>query len=666
MPKDHISPLRKYFSSPQARCLALTAAAFLVFNACLRVWFTLWFTEDFSARLAGLPGALLAGLGNDLPALVYIMLPATLLIMLPSANFFNKRSGRIYLHCVLFVFFAVFIFTACSEHFFWDEFHTRFNFIAVDYLVYTSEVIGNIRESYPIAPLLAGIGLLALALTLAAGRLLPKGNPAAPLVLRKRLGVIGLNIAAGFAVFLFFAPHPAGADKYWQDTSRNGVYELFSAFWHNSIDYRAFYPQMDTNEAFALERKQLAEPSASFVSQDVTDLRREINSVGPATKPNVIVVVMESMGSKWLGEYSPNLVRLSEQGLSFSRMQATGTRTVRGLEAVTLSVPPTPGNSIVRRPGNSELFSLGSVFKDKGYDRAFIYGGYGYFDNMNGYFSGNGYRIVDRTDFPESRKTFATSWGQCDEDLFAESVAQADADYAAGTPFHQVVLTTSNHRPFTYPDGKIDIPSGSSRRGAVKYSDYAIGRFMEEAGQKPWFDNTIFIFVGDHPSAIAGKTDVPADAYGVVSFMYAPKLIKPQVVDTLCSQIDLAPTLFALMGWDYRSQFFGRDALAMRPEEGRAWISTYQLLGYLDTGGLTVLRPAGKAGGASATASNPADAKLPPDEQHRLQRAIASYQCAYDLFTEGKMHSQVVEANIPTQSPTDGHVAAAPEPVVQP
>ena len=145
------------------------------------------------------------------------------------------------------------------------------------------------------------------------------------------------------------------------------------------------------------------------------------------------------------------------------------------MEALTLALPPTPGRSLIKRPRNENLFTLGSVFRSRGYDTAFIYGGFGYFDNMNYFFGNNGYRVIDRTS-PGADITFANVWGACDEDLFRWTMREADASFAANKPFHFFVMTTSNHRPFTYPEGKIDLPSKESgRSGAVKYSDFAIG-----------------------------------------------------------------------------------------------------------------------------------------------------------------------------------------------
>ena len=98
---------------------------------------------------------------------------------------------------------------------------------------------------------------------------------------------------------------------------------------------------------------------------------------------------------------SQSLLRLA---LAFRRMYATGTRTVRGLEAISLSVPPTPGQSILRRPDNDHLQTLGSILAWQGYACDFVYGGDGFFDNMNDFFSRNGYTIKDRATIPSATR----------------------------------------------------------------------------------------------------------------------------------------------------------------------------------------------------------------------------------------------------------------------
>lgn len=638
------------------RCLIGLALLFLIINLILRLALQTGFSKILPFTAEMFPH-LLMGLLNDCAALVFVLLLPASFMLLPTDKFLQRQlAGKMYVSLITFCFSAIFIFTAFAEYFFWDEFSSRFNFIAVDYLIYTTEVIQNIVESYPLFRLLLVVFFLAAgttALLLRRSRAVSPGGVHPGDYLRHngsaggRLGLLGGLYAAAALLFFAFNPFTVEQNRFWNEYAKNGVYELFSAYLNNQLDYRAFYKTMDSREAFALLQSEITDANKIFIPAKGENLLRVVAAEGPEKRPNVILVIMESMGRNWLGEYTPNLNALAGNGLSFSKMMSTGTRTVRGIEAIMLSVPPTPGNSIVRRPDNDRLFTLGTMFRDRGYDCDFIYGGIGYFDNMNAFFAGNGYAVTDKLDFAPQNKTFSNAWGQCDEDLYSESLRLADKSFRSGKPFHQVLLTASNHRPFTFPEGRVDIKQGS-RRSAVSYADYAIGRFMREAKEKPWFDNTVFVFVGDHPASIAGKTDVPADAYVVICIMYGPRFFRQKSAETLCSQIDLAPTLLASLGWEYSSQFFGTNVLLLPKEDGRAWISTYQLLGFRTNNRLVVLKPDGRAEASPVQPDAPGSLRgNDQDDETLVTRAVAFYQCAYDLFTNKRMKENVVIAYAP-------------------
>lgn len=570
------------------------------------------------------------GLLNDIIPFFLMTLPLAALVLLPKTR--HIKHGTCIIMTIMFgVYTTLFLFTAVSEGIFWEEFNCRFNFIAVDYLIYTKEVIHNILESYPVIPILIGITLCAIVLS----RLLlhPVYKHTKTLSSQGRY-LFGIWLVISLIGFVY-SPFLVSGNIIYRELSANGIWSLFSAFKNNQLDYRQFYPIIDESKALQILRLELTEPNTTFIKDNthpkLDGWRRHIRATRPEKPLNVIQIVVESLGSNLLGERTPNLNTIAQQSLSFTRMMATGTRTVRGIEALTLSLPPTPGSSIVRRPGNEGLFTVGSVFRRHGYDTTFIYGGYGYFDNMNAFFSGNGFRIVDRAVIPDMYKTFGNAWGLCDEDLFNAALREADASYANGKHFYQFVLTTSNHRPFTYPDGKVDLPSGKSRSGAIKYTDYAIGQFLREAAKHPWFQDTLFIIIADHTSGCAGRTDIHPENYHIPCFIYSPKHIEARTVDTLCSQIDVTPTILALLGWSYDSNFFGKNILTTLPKEERAWLGTYQLLGRLTHNGLVILEPLKQPileehASFKNTDSNGKDLIL---------STIAGYQIAQDLFMHG-------------------------------
>ena len=207
------------------------------------------------------------------------------------------------------------------------------------------------------------------------------------------------------------------------------------------------------------------------------------------------------------------------------------------------------------------MFNWSTVMAKNGYVPTFIYGGFGTFDNMNYFFGTNGYRVIDRTDMESPQ--FANIWGVSDEDLFRHAVRVFDDQHTRHEKIYSVVMTTSNHKPYTFPAGVEGVPvKGGGRDAGVRYADYAIGRFIELAKTRPWFDDTLFVIVADHGARVYGREDIPIRTYEIPLMLYSPKNIKPGRVDTLTSQIDVAPTVLGILDFDYDSTFFGIDVLS--------------------------------------------------------------------------------------------------------
>ncbi len=556
-------------------------------------------------------------------------------LLLPLPTFaYGSRTGQWVLYALGLVLLYGLLFVAASELVFWNEFGVRFNFIVVDYLVYTTEVIGNIRQSYPIGRWLGLLVLLTVVIMWISRRGLraKDGNTNVWLL---------LTVASVYAV--------SGAQKdrtdnnYVNELAGNGIYQFFSAFRNSHLDYERFYKTLPEDTAFNSVREMLKTPEATYVSNDPHDLTREIRHAGPEQHLNVVLISVESLSSDFLGTFgnkkglTPYLDGLADQSLFFDKVYANGTRTVRGLEALTLSVPPTPGDSLLKTAHNENLFSLGDIFNDRGYQSDFVYGGYGYFDNMNYFFSHNGYRTVDRTDIPKGAPIHSQNvWGVADEDLYTLALGQMDAIHKDGKPFFLHIMTTSNHRPFTFPTNRVTPPQGT-RDGAVAYTDWSIADFIKRAREKPYFDDTVFVITADHDASSAGKTSVPINRYHIPLWIYAPKHIPPQRVDRLMGQVDIAPTLLGLLNFSYRSRFFGYDLFQLEPGRERAFPATYEKLGYLQNDLLTVLEPPRKVEQFTpdyATGDSPHVATI---DQPHVDQAIAYYQVVSLLFKRGEL-----------------------------
>lgn len=505
------------------------------------------------------------------------------------------KGFRTYWTTVWFALFITFyvgaiVFNGLSEYFFWNEFGVRYNFIAVDYLVYTNEVVGNIMESYPVIPMLLGIIVVTLLLT---WYLFRRDLARAPLLNGWRWkAIVGPAYIAALliAVWLlgFNTRFQNSPNVYVNELQANGLYKFYDAFVKNELDFNRFYITRPEAEAEAF---------VHGVYGSTADNRHTVGSDEPEVHRNIVLVTIESMSASFMERFgntrqlTPVLDSIYKEGLAFDRVFATGNRTVRGLEAVTLSLPPCPGQSIIKRPNNGGMHSIGALLRDKGYNVTYFYGGNSYFDNMETFFSGNGYDIVDQRQYAPEEITFANVWGVCDEDAYRKVVRTLNERAAEERPFFAHVMTVSNHRPFTYPAGKIRIPHDSkSREGGVLYTDYALGQFLAEAARQPWFENTVFLITADHCASSAGRTEIPLNKYHIPAVIFAPGFVAPQCVEGVVSQIDLMPTLLSLLGMRYDSHFFGRSVLD-EAYVNRAFIATYQDLGYLENDTFTILSP---------------------------------------------------------------------------
>jgi len=542
-----------------------------------------------------------AGLLMDTAAYTYFMIPFVLFLTFIPDRFFNSVVHKWLAYIFYFITFYILLFNGVSEYFFWEEFGVRYNFIAVDYLVYTTEVLGNIKESYPL-PLLISVILAADILLLyfvLRKKFLDNSLESKSNTKTRLLTGFGLLILPLLSFILVKnTTVEITRNRYNNELAKNGIHSLFAAFINNDLDYNTFYTTRSDDENFKELHNLLKSENSKYLSEQPYDISRQITNSGEEKRYNVVFITVESLSGEFLGykgsklgRITPNLDALADSSLFFSNLYAIGTRTVYGLEAATLGAPPKPGQSVIKRPNNENMFSLGQIFKTRGYDLKYIYGGHGYFDNMNNFFSHTGYDIVDKNDFSKEEITFANIWGVCDQDLFNRTLKECDKSFADGKPFLNHLMTTSNHRPFSYPDGLIDIPSLTGRAGSVKYCDYAIGEFIHKASVKPWFNNTLFIILADHCAGSAGKAELPFMEYQIPFIIYNPGLVHPQKISKLCSQIDVAPTLLGVMNWSYKTKFFGKDIVKMAPEEERAFISNYQKLGYIKNNGLTILSP---------------------------------------------------------------------------
>lgn len=632
---------------------------YLVLSFLVRLVLTIISSDELSGNIITNLAVFIAGFIFDVSVALFFIAFYSFYLLLIPVRLIGTMVDKIITCFILSIVLLLIFFSAMAEFPFWDEFGSRFNFIAVDYLIYTYEVIENINESYPL-PLLVTV---LLAMVIFVFYLLWKTGVfeaafSDKLSFRKRIVCSGsiLLMAISCGILLSNKNAEFSGNRTVNELSKNGVFSFFAAFRSNELDYQTFYTTLPHKQTYSLLRKNLLQPNQKYQSADLENIARiTVPGNEKQGRPNIFLITVESLSADFLKAFgnkedlTPNYDRLAKESIFFTNLYATGTRTVRGMEALILSVPPTPGNSIVRRPDNQNLISVASILKAKNYQLDFIYGGDGYFDNMNTFFGGQGFDIVDRdrgNPIPESvntnrfpisdnEVTFENAWGICDEDIYNQSLKFADNAADKKSPFFQFVMTTSNHKPYTFPDGKIDMKQGS-RESAVKYTDYALGKFLKEARKRSWFKNSVFVIVADHCASSAGKWEINISKHHIPAIIY--NMNQRDKIDRLTSQIDVMPTLFGYFGWQYRTALYGKDINKTKPGDERAFIGNYRTLGILKQNIFTQLNDHKQVHQFNWQKENDNMKETKPGKYPDLvNETISYYQSSSERFKSGKM-----------------------------
>jgi phosphoglycerol transferase MdoB-like AlkP superfamily enzyme len=366
------------------------------------------------------------------------------------------------------------------------------------------------------------------------------------------------------------------------------------------------YGTLPHEEMIQRVRKDMGVPASQFTSDRSPTLHLQQASARRSRPLNLVIVLEESLGAGFVERLgglpvTPALNRLADEGIWFERLYATGTRSIRGIEAVVAGFPPTPSPSVVKLPNAQRDFTtLASLLGRSGFHSEFIYGGESHFDNMRGFFLGNGFNVVvDRSQFKDPK--FVGNWGVSDEDLFAKAHERIEALHQAQQSFFLLVFTSSNHTPFDYPDGRIEQFDSEKHtvNNAVKYADHALGQFLDVARASSYWRNTLFLVVADHDTRVHGNALVPLNKFHIPGVILGAD-VTPLKVRSIASQIDLAPTMLSLLGVDSTHPLLGRDLTRTLPEFGnssgpppRAMMQYEQSYARLQGEILTVLLPNG-------------------------------------------------------------------------
>lgn len=559
------------------------------------------------------------------------------------------------------VFAFLFLPLVCiAEVIFFDEYQSRLNYIAFEYLVYPTEVCCNIWESYPTFKLLSVVALIGgAAFVTFRGRFLAILHT--PLSWKRRWGLLA-SLVTGIAAMwssMGMSSMEISSNRVANECAGNGVYSFVYYAWSCRFDFEDFYMTVPAVEAAERVRARVAEPSDQLHATSANPIDRTIHQSLPQKDWNVVIVLEESFGSDFVGVLgddrglTPCFDALTKRGLLFDNFYATGNRTARALEAVLTSLPPIPTESILKRDHSDNVFTLAHVLEKRGYERLFMTGGRGLFDGVRSFMTNNGFNeFIEQSDFDDPK--FSNAWGVSDEDLFDRAIVELDRLHQSGKPFFATLLTVSNHRPFTYPEGRIP-ETTPSRENAVKYADWSLGHFFEMVETREFRKNTIFLVMGDHGARIYGSQAFPMKSYRVPVVMLLPTGERAGTrCDTLACLLDIAPTVMGQLGGDYRSVFFGHDALTVRREEGYAVMQHNHDLALLTADHRIVML--GSRKNATGYDMDPLTwelKQLPQPDPQLLLDTISLFQKANRLYYDDQCipgESPATIATIPTDS----------------
>ncbi len=608
------------FGSAARPSLTILLRALLVPMACmlLALWLArwglaLWQAERVSAA-QGWQHVLLQGLRFDgvLLGMVWALPAALSALVAMRASWWPRWAGFLRVYGLLWFVFIVFMEMATPS--FVAQYDARPNYMFVEYLGYAREVGQTLIAGYWAQLLAAAVALPLLAWGFwRVTRPQPMARCLhAAVALPLALVLFAALALAGRGSLQHRPANPASTafsnDHLANELPLSSVYTLLYAL---RLNYKVgdggiAYGKMPKERMIELVRRGTGEDLGDFTNPDVpllhghASLSASALGIAPTTKPyNIVIILEESLGAEFVGALgglplTPELDRLSQQGIWFNNLYATGTRSVRGIEAVVAGYPPTSAVSTVRLPKSQKDFAtLPQVLKKRGYHSSFIYGGEGHFDNMQGFFMGNGFdRTLDKKDFPP--ETFWGTWGASDEDLLNLAHKTFEAE-SGQRPFFALVFSSTNHAPFEFPDGRISLYEQPKQtvNNAVKFADHALGKFFEKAKASKYWDDTLFLVVADHNSRVYGPSVIPIERFHVPALVLGGPVKKPQVVNTLASQIDLAPTLLTMAGMPDPEPWIGRDLTQPRnlKSPGRAIMQFDKVQAYMEGEDVVVLQP---------------------------------------------------------------------------
>lgn len=540
----------------------------------------------------------------DLSTTCYLLLPFIAVSYLPGAPIDRSPRHRRWFFRTFLAVMGGLTFLCLAEYEFFHEFQTRYNRLALQYLGQSKTVAGMLWHEYPVVRYallwLGYITAFALALRWVVRRAFervdPPGNPARGQPLAEIGGIVTVvaMLIIGMRGGVQSEPLRWGNayrtnSEFANQVSLNGLYTLGHTI-RNTLTRTNEAPwwsrAMPLEEAWRETREMLVAPHETLDDPENRALLRHGGGDAPpawlalrktARPPNVVLVIMESFSARFVGavgapqDFTPQFNKLCAEGVLFRRAFSSGTHTHQGVFSTTLSFPNLPGHEYLMEDveSNQPFLGLPTLLKQSGYQTLFLYNGNLAWDNMEGFFRKQGIDTFVGGDAFDDRVAKDAVWGVSDADLFARANDEFDRAAARG-PFFSLVLTLSNHPPFDLPQplpfaATTSMGELNKRIDGLRYADWSIGQFIDEAKRRPYFNDTLFVFVGDHGFHVDPKLTPAHLLYHHVPLLfYAPGLLAERGVvrDEVVGQVNVAPSIVGLLGLKPLTAAWGRNVFA--------------------------------------------------------------------------------------------------------
>lgn len=569
-----------------------------------RIALVLWQWERVSDA-SMLAAVFLQGLRFDLVLIGIVLAVPALCFPLLASNRLLLPGWRFLLRFYLPVALLVILFMEVSTPSFIAQFDSRPNILFIEYLDHPVEVFSTLWAAYK-TPLAIAVTLCVLLGRYSFRKFDRLTAGMQPLSSKAVLVIAPVLLFLCFAFIRSTTDHrpvnpstvALSNDPMVNDLALNSAYTVLYAVYElrHEPEGGFRYAAIDDTTVIEEVRAAMTVKPGDFTSTELPTLHRQVATASAETPQNLVIILEESLGAEFVGalgglDLTPNLDGLATEGIWFEHLYATGTRSVRGIEAIISGFTPTPARSVVKL-GKSQknFFTLAQYLSRHGYETSFIYGGESQFDNMRRFFVNNGFdRVLDKNDM--RNPVFKGSWGVSDEDLFNRAHAEFSASRTK--PFFSLVFTSSNHSPYEYPDDRIVLYDEDKHtvNNAVKYADFALGRFVRAAQRSSYWENTVFLIVADHNSRVYGADLIPIERFHIPGLILGGS-IPPEHWTVIASQIDLAPTLLSLLGVSGEHPMIGHDLT--RPEtrldQGRAIMQYNATQAYMEGEQVVILQ----------------------------------------------------------------------------